>query len=68
MFPLQNFAYALCRQLSTVKTSNSPFLAHDPLIPRYDKLLHDRYSDIVFLIKQITKQHYNFDHDWKQNQ
>ena len=48
MFAIENFAYALCRQLSTIITSKHPSLAHDPLIPRYDKLLHNRYIDICF--------------------
>ena len=64
IFALENFIYALHRQLSRVKTSKPQSLVHNPLILRYDKLLHDRYSDIVFLIEQITKQHYNFDHAW----
>ena len=28
-----------------------PSLAHNPLIPRYDKHLHNRYSDILILNK-----------------
>ena len=45
-------------------TSPSPSLAHDPLIPRYDKILHYKYGEIVLVIKQIIKQHYSFDHAW----
>ena len=31
-------------------------------MPKYDQLLSDRYSDTVFLIWQITKQHLVFKH------
>ena len=34
MFAFENFAYAICRQLSTVISSNPSSLPHDLLIPR----------------------------------
>ena len=64
MFALENFAYALGRQPSTVITLKPPIPCLDPLMHRYHKILHDRYSNIVFLIKQITKQHCNFNLAW----
>ena len=29
-------------------------------MPKYNQLLLDRYNDVAFLIRQVTKQHQNF--------
>ena len=33
-------------------------------MPKYNQLLMDRYSDVIFLIRQVTKQHQKFNHAW----
>ena len=40
-------------------------LTHGLLMPKYDyNLISHRYSDRVFLIDQITKQHLKSNHAW----
>ena len=33
-------------------------------MPKFNQILLERYSDITFLLKQISKQHQRFDHAW----
>ena len=65
MFALEAFPHDFCIKL--INIINSKTLARlnkDILIPRYNQILLDRYSDATFILRQTTKQHQKFNHTW----
>ena len=62
MFPLK-ISLAPSTELARAITSNPPTeLTNDQLMPKYNQLLKDRYTDTIFLLRQVTKQHSKFNH------
>ena len=63
MLAIENLAYNFCRKLISLINSNFPTEFNtDVLMPKYNKILLDRYNDTTFLLRQITEQHQN--HAW----
>ena len=63
-FTLENFAHTFCRQLIWLINSNPAEMSKDVLMPKYNQLQIDRYSDTIVLSKQITKQHQKLKYVW----
>ena len=66
MFALENYTHNFCRHSLNVTQFKAPAeINEDILIPKYNELLMDRYSNMAFLIRQITtKEHLTFVHSW----
>ena len=65
MFTLENFVYNFCKQLINVMNSKpSVELNADILMPKYNQIILDTYSESTFLLRQTTKQHQKFHHAW----
>ena len=56
IFGVENFIHTFLRQLINIIHLRHPAVINkDVLMAKYNQLLMDRHSDIVFLIIQITK-------------
>ena len=65
MFALRIFAHTLCIQLAKIISLKLPtIISQETLMTEYNQLPNDIYSNTVLLIRQIIKQHSNFDHAW----
>ena len=59
----------IIEQLNNIRPSRHQYIAtsiiqYCLIMLKYNLVLTDRYSDIVLLIKQISRQHKKFEHVW----